>query len=47
MACLKTHEDSRNLYGAGFFTEKSKYKTVISRPIWTLSGLYLGDYVTT
>lgn len=47
MACLKAHEDSRNLYGADVFTEKSKYMTLISRPIWTLSGVYLGDYLTT
>lgn len=47
MACLKTHEDSRNLYRAVFFIEESKYMTLISRSIWTLSGVYLGDYVTT
>lgn len=47
MACLKTHEDSRNLCGAGFFTEESKYMRLISRPIWTLSVVYLGDYVAT
>lgn len=47
MDYLKTHKDSRNLNGAVFFTEESKYMTLISRPIWTLSGVYLGDCVTT